>query len=130
MRGNMQFAEVGERFALALIACALLLRIAVPGGWMPGEQGRWIELCTAQGSLTAFVDARGKLHHGDPADAEKAKQHCAFAGLGGALDRPAAVEPPTVAPAYAPLPTRIASASVGRGLAAPPPPSTGPPSIG
>ncbi len=130
MRGGIETSGLGRRIALALVACALLLRIAVPGGWMPSDQGRWIELCTGDGMVTAFVDANNRLHHSDPGKAHAAKQHCAFAGLTAPFDPPVSVEPVLrfeVAEAV-PAP-RLGSVSIGRGLAAPPPPSTGPPAF-
>lgn len=130
MRGGIETNGLGRRVALALVACALLLRIAVPGGWMPSDQGRWIELCTGDGMVTAFVDARGSLHDSDPGEAHKAKQHCAFAGLTAPFDPPIAIEPELLAattePTSSPQPFSVA---IGQGLAAPPPPSTGPPAF-
>lgn len=130
MRGGIERSGLGGRVALALIACALLLRIAVPGGWMPSDQGRWIELCTGKGMVTAFVDARGTLHDSDPGKLHEAKQHCAFAGFSAPFDPPLSVEPqPRFAATDAPPASRPLFVTVGRGLAAPPPPSTGPPAL-
>ena len=130
MRGGVETSGLGRRVALALIACALLLRIAVPGGWMPSDQGRWIELCTGDGMVTAFVDANNRLHHSDPGVAHAAKQHCAFAGLTAPFDPPVAIEPELrVAATAAAIPARAFAVAVGQGLAAPPPPATGPPAF-
>ena len=130
MRGGIETSGLGRRVALALVACALLLRIAVPGGWMPSDQGRWIELCTGDGMVTAFVDANDRLHHSDPGEAHAAKQHCAFAGLTAPFDPPIAVEPELrVAATATAIPAPGFAVAIGQGLAAPPPPSTGPPTF-
>lgn len=130
MRGSIETDGLGRRVALALVACALLLRIAVPGGWMPSDQGRWIELCSGEGMVTAFVDARNQMHDLDPGGAHKAKQHCAFAGLAAPFDPPVAIEPELrVAATAAASPARAFAVAIGQGLAAPPPPSTGPPAF-
>lgn len=130
MRGGIETNGLGRRVALALVACALMLRIAVPGGWMPSDQGRWIELCTGDGMVTAFVDANNRLHHNDPGEAHAAKQHCAFAGLTAPFDPPIAIEPELLSFTSEPAPTsQQFSVAIGQGLAAPPPPSTGPPTF-
>ena len=124
----------GRNRALALwiVACALMLRIVVPAGWMPmtGADGLTrIQLCTGQGMVEAFVDrTTGAIHEKAPAKPGKTGQPCAFAGLAFAFDAPAL---PLLA-----APARIAAIGAvahvfaiipGRGLAAPPPPATGPP---
>jgi hypothetical protein len=118
-----------HHFALALVALALLVRAAIPAGWMPASDGgRWITLCTGSGAVAAFVDADG-VRHDDPAPA--AQDHpCAFAGVAVPLTPPLAIAVPL--PSFETArPARLAAATVaiGRGLAAPPPPSTGPPAL-
>lgn len=119
--------------ALAILGVALLLRVLIPTGWMPshGADGvTRITLCTGMGAVDAWVDAAGTVHDKKPVDKGGADQPCAFAGLAMLADVPdAAVEPPPVeyaAPSDSAFPTSVA---VGRGLAAPPPPSTGPPAF-
>ncbi|MHA3840281.1 hypothetical protein ACX0GZ_03545 [Sphingomonas aestuarii] len=130
MRGGIDTNGLGRRVALALVACALLLRIAVPGGWMPSDQGRWIELCTGDGMVTAFVDANNRLHRSDPGEAHAAKQHCAFAGLTAPFDPPLGIDPEPLATTTEPtFALARFSVAIGQGLAAPPPPSTGPPTF-
>ena len=136
MRGLSLFrTNRGGAFALLLVACALLLRIAIPAGWMPAASADGlvrITLCTGQGQMEAWVDGDGRIHDRKPGKSEPKTDHpCAFAGLiAPALDT-APIEPPLrfahadgIAPAFA----RDAVA-IGHGLAAPPPPSTGPPAI-
>ena len=134
MRGLSHFrTNRGGALALLLVACALLLRVAIPAGWMPatGHDGLLrITLCTGQGQMEAWVDGDGRIHDRKPAKSEPKTDHpCAFAGLiAPALDAaPVAPRLPFTrgtgdAPAFA-----HATVTVGRGLAAPPPPPTGPP---
>jgi hypothetical protein len=96
-----------KRFALLLVALALAVRLAVPTGWMPGEKTFQLTLCTGVDTETVWMDSKGKLHNQKPHGGEGGeKQPCApFVSAGFA--RP--------------------EVTVGRGLAAPPPPQTGPP---
>jgi len=117
-------------WALSILASALLLRLVVPAGWMPGTAADGsirIELCTGQGVVEAWVDGDGKLHD-QPAEKSANDQPCAYAGLGRAFAAP--VAPLLVAAIAVPAPPILSPApivSIGRGLAAPPPPATGPP---
>jgi hypothetical protein len=121
--------------ALVALLLALLLagRMVVPTGWMPvrTEQGLTIMLCSGSGSGEAWVDAAGKLHRGrNPAQGGKGepKDPCPF----GAISAPAALPAGPVLAALAPIPAQAPApaprvVTIGRGLAAPPPPATGPP---
>lgn len=115
--------------ALALIMFALALRILVPSGFMPAQgQGLAITLCTGTGAVSAWVDSDGTVHKGKAADA--APEHpCTFSGFGAVFDLPdhgaASVQPLRLV--EAPLFVARTAVAIGRGLAAPPPPSTGPP---
>lgn len=126
----------GGALALLLV-CALALRLLVPAGWMPvaDAHGLHLTLCPGAGPIMpatphvmAGMTHPGSAPHHDQASPDHA---CPFAGLSLALDRPTA--PPTVAPprvAPLPLPVRPLAVAIGRGLAAPPPPATGPPLLG
>ena len=139
----------------ALFVVALLLRVAVPAGWMPERTAAGVHLtpCPAAGP-TMLADAGGQamamshahvaamdaampmaMHgaHGGPGH-DHGTGHdqppCPFAAFGVAVAAPIPVPapaPPLLAPAPATVPVLVA---VGRGLAAPPPPATGPPAIG
>jgi hypothetical protein len=116
-------------WALCCLTLALLVRLAMPAGWMPSPAGGFaITLCTGSGPVAARMDADGKFHK-QPADQAPAADHpCTFAALGGPL-LPAAtamLAAPT-AVALAVLPLGLGEIAVGRGLSAPPPPATGPP---
>lgn len=127
-----------------LLCCALLLRLAIPAGWMPVIDARGVHLAICPGMAPMPMPmsraisepvAHGAAQpamsgHHRPADEHRAEEHpCAFAGLALALAEPVA---PGVA--LAPVPARASAvvpaatgAAIGRGLAAPPPPATGPP---
>jgi hypothetical protein len=119
-------ASLRDQIALALLGLALAMRVLVPAGWMPATaQGFAIAICSGSTTQAAWVDGEGKVHKQAPAPA--GDQHCAFAGLGLPMlggDVPLVVQPER---AQAPLATTQALASIGHGLAAPPPPATGPP---
>lgn len=119
---------------LVLATLAIALKIMLPAGFMPGATPVnglpfALVLCTADG---AKVVQPGEAHKtsDEPAGATH-DQPCPFAAQG------ALVPPPTVASvgetlavAYVEAPVPLArSIAPGRGLAAPPPPKTGPPSI-
>ena len=119
-----------DRAGIAVLAMlALLLQLAVPQGFMLARNGGQptIVICTGYGPMLAPLD-----DHGVPAKAPKPKPAatCAFAGHGGTptpataltlgsvrFELAAALAPPTL------------STTPGRGLAAPPPPSQGPPAF-
>ncbi len=122
-----------RRVAFALIACALLVRMLIPAGWMPtaGADGAMrISICSGMGVQSAWIDRDGKVHKDAPASGQHDPQPCGFGVLGLGLD--AAPSPtitlPLVAASVVALVARQTIA-IGHGLAAPPPPSTGPPSL-
>jgi hypothetical protein len=128
-----------QRLALLLVGCALLLRIAVPAGWMPQVGAGQVTLswCADSGysGPAALSEAKALLAKaiGKPAPAEHQKspdQPCAFAMAAQPL---AAVDPivlPLPLPRTAPVQHARLEAAPGRGLAAPPPLATGPPLLG
>ncbi len=114
-----------HRAGFAVLAMfALLLQLAVPQGFMLADDAGQpaIVICTGHGPLLA------PRNQGLPGKAPKQNGPCAFAGHGAT---------PTPAPMLAPVEVRFEaidaaaapsiSATPGRGLAAPPPPSQGPP---
>ena len=118
-----------QRLFLWLAALALAVRVLVPAGYMPADgKGLQITLCTGDGMVTAWVDEQGNLHKGEKAPDGKGDHPCAFTGVAALAqaDSPAdALELPALA-SHVPS-ARITHAAPGRGLAAPPPPQTGPP---
>ena len=114
---------------LALLLLVLALRLMVPPGWMPaGNSGFSIAPC---GGLAAAAPSRGHHGHGEaPAPAPATADHaCAFSGLGAPMAPPpdVAVDLLPTADLASTLIVRTVDMAVRRGLAAPPPPSTGPP---
>lgn len=117
------------RLVAALFALVLLARILVPAGWMPSAQdGRWISICSGSGEAMVWLDSAGKAH----ADKQGGDQHkdgsCVFGAASLAYDVPVMATLAAIGPAFAVAPVlRPVSVAVGQGLAAPPPPKTGPP---
>lgn len=126
----------------ALFAVALAVRALVPGGWMvaAGADGSArLVLCSGIGPIgtpaqaaadRAMAAAMPGMAHHDDAPPTHADHPCAFAGLGlpsdvASFDLPV---PPRRIVALADL-QRGRSVAIGRGLAAPPPPATGPPAF-
>jgi hypothetical protein len=117
------------RIALALVVAALFMRLLVPAGWMPAaERGLAITLCTGTGAQQAWVDGQGQIHKGKPGEGQ-ADHPCVFSGFAALLDLSASIDLPAGPLAFvAALPALTATVvAIGHGLAAPPPPSTGPP---
>ena len=116
--------------AALLLALALWMRLVVPDGYMIGADtgGRLpvIEICTGHGAAH-IADPTGKKQ----SDHAPAADHiCAFAAASAAVDLIAPLQSivsPTSSPASASA--KIPAALPGRGLAAPPPPKTGPPAL-
>jgi len=116
--------------AFVLLA-ALVARMLVPAGWMPSTDRAFaITVCTGIDTQTVWLDTQGKTHKQDPSKADDSDHEpCTFAGGAFASLTP---EMPAVetAVAYANAPVFAHdSIAPGQGLAAPPPPSTGPPSL-
>lgn len=118
-------------FYWLLLAAALLLRAAVPAGWMPmaGQDGVRIALCTGVGTEFLTLGSDGRLHKDAPLPASP-RDPCPFAlAAAHAADVPPTValpQPPArlaalLAPALA-----QAAATARRNLR---PPARGPPSL-
>lgn len=126
---------------LALIAFALFLRVLVPAGWMPVEGQIGIRPCLPPATSEAAAHPApthtghhaAQPHH-QPPQAPDEQQHgqpsaCTFGMLAAALLAPPLTGDDIVAADYAQAPpsSRDLKARLGRALAAPPPPATGPP---
>lgn len=125
----LRSALIGNRALAAwIVALALFVRALVPAGYMTVGEGRSITvtLC-ADASGTPKTVAVPLGQHDAGQDSPDKHKPCAFAGMGMALDVPAAIAAP--APHWpAPAASFAAqSVAVGQGLAAPPPHQTGPP---
>jgi hypothetical protein len=112
-------------FGLSLAFAVLLLRVLVPAGWMvsatPGDAFE-IVICTADGAVTMTGDLTDE---DTPKDSKSGE--CLFSAVSAAAV-PAVACPAPTPPVVAGAVAVFAAALVpGRGLAAPPPPATGPP---
>lgn len=119
-----------RRFTLALLVLALAVRILVPSGWMPsGERAFALTVCTGINTQTIWMDSKGGLHKQNPDDHEQAGHDpCTFSAATDVMPvAQAGRYEPEFALATAAHPSRTRLVGIGRGLAAPPPPQTGPP---
>lgn len=120
-------------FFVALVALVLAVRGFVPAGWMPsGEKAFAISVCTGVEMQKVWMTKDGTIHKSDPSK----KQHkeddgskaCPFAiaslSILPALTDDSAIVAQSIGQSFVPTGDTVA---IGRGLAAPPPPSTGPP---
>jgi hypothetical protein len=126
-----------RHLAPCLMALALLARLIVPAGFMPmqGADGvTRIMMCSGAGPMTMPMPAMmmGSAHHGSDSKggAHEGDHACPFAGFAMAAhvaDMAGALPPLFAVAAVAP--GLIVAMRPGLGLAAPPPPKTGPPLI-
>jgi hypothetical protein len=129
-RAGLNMSTIGGKVVLGLLTLMLAMRLLVPAGWMPvAGNGYAITLCTGMGAVSAWVDEDGNIHKQKPGSNEISQQPCAFSGFAAALTAPEL--PAALAPIAAQngivLAAALGSVAIGRGLAAPPPPPTGPP---
>jgi len=129
-----------REFGLVALLLALAMRLLVPTGFMwdpaAGGAARLVP-CSGMAPMPSTPVAHdmhgmamaGPSHEKGHEGGDASNRECAFSALGGALD----LADPFVAPATpllaaTALPSLIVRAiTPGRGLAAPPPPSRGPP---
>jgi hypothetical protein len=128
------------RLGLAALLLALAMRLLVPTGfmWEAGTSGG-ARLVPCSGMAPASGGASmqamhhmamaGPSHDKGSESGDNSSRECAFSGLGGPLDLTSPfVAPATLSLAAIALPVLTAQSLMpGRGLAAPPPPSRGPP---
>ena len=127
-----------SRVFTALTVLALAVRFAIPAGIMlekPAEDGDLpaLVLCTSAGMVTIKADGFGIPGKTDPArhdDSGKSGEPCVFAAVAAHAVPPAPAVLDLPAPVASPAPFWAAvQQRPGEGLAAPPPPATGPPSL-
>jgi len=82
MHGFRAFLNGHLLAAAALIALALAMRMAVPGGLMPRADHDRIVVALCSGSGAAHVTIDVGKDRGDPSHDGQAETPCAFAGLG------------------------------------------------
>lgn len=122
------------RVALVLAIVAVGLRVAVPDGMMVGAERHGLEItvCTGHGPLELTVDATGKAltDTKDKAPHEKSQSSCPFAlAATGMTAADGATLPAPGSVIYSKIAPTGVYATPNLGLAAPPPHTTGPPSI-
>jgi hypothetical protein len=123
---------IGRKFAAMLVMLALAVRIAVPSGWMPSTDRAFaLTVCKGFDTQTIWLDKQGGLHKQDPSKG-KAVDHapCAFAASAtdiGPLPNSASFVAFNGQHYVPPLAAHYVF--IGNGLAAPPPPATGPPHL-
>ena len=123
--GGMGQGRLTRRPGLVVLALlAVWVQALIPAGYMvaPG-QSPGLVICTGHGPLTSHDQPGG------PANSSH-DSACVFAGHGLAMAPPlAAILPTATVVAHAPVIARAVPQPPGRGLAAPPPPSQGPPTF-
>jgi hypothetical protein len=134
-RTNPDLIRPWRGIALILATFALAFKLMIPAGFMaaPGQAGLpfQVVLCTSQGMVVADASQMGGSQRDPDQPPAQQEKPCMFAGHGAALSPPALLEMASVTFAgYTEIrPEPFASVVPGRGLAAPPPPSRGPPSL-
>lgn len=119
-----------SRLLLIIALIAVAVRGLIPMGWMPtGERGFEITICDGIDTHKVWLDSDGKLHKQDPSKKPAPDpEPCAFGALAMAavINDISASDIPSAKMAVASGRSDYL-VSIGRGLAAPPPPATGPP---
>jgi len=133
-------------FAVVLLVCALAMRMLIPSGFMiaPGAHGATLVLCPGQGAMPIALphDMAAMAMPGHdmskPSDKHQGDKHqekgdnlpCAFSPVGATANLVSVAHPvpPAAITVIAPTLFRI-FVQPGLGLAAPPPPKTGPPTL-
>ena len=142
MRGLLTSSRY-RGLAVVLLLCALAMRVAIPSGFMlmPDAHGATLVICPGQGGMPAPMahdmasmdmpghDMSGHTDKQPKGHEDKAGEHaCAFSPAGAVADLATTLHP--MAPSGAETNAVAlfhAYARPGLGLAAPPPPKTGPP---
>lgn len=119
-----------RRAAMVIVLLALAARMLVPQGWMPSRApGQIISICNGIDGMTkAVLGKDGKLQQLPEDEHETSDRQCAFAGMvmAGTLPNISDAQSLLIS-LLQELPAQFCAVAIGRGLAAPPPPATGPP---
>ena len=130
----------GRPTLFLLLGLVFVLKALVPAGWMPvfGPDGVRLQLCGGWDSpssrIAAVAATEAHAHHastpnrddGDRSHEQSTHQPCTYAAM--AMGWLPVDEARVLAPVIPSLMgTSLPTVQIGRGLAAPPPPSTGPP---
>ena len=132
MMGAIRQSEIAKGLLAALALLVLAIQLVAPSGFMPlrTERGVVVTLCTGQGAVNVVVD-RGQApgRHQAPDDGMAGQQHCPFAASVQPVVPPLALADlplPSWQLAFGPIAFALKTGLIAR-LAAPPPPSSGPP---
>ncbi|EPR16172.1 hypothetical protein M527_21980 [Sphingobium indicum IP26] len=138
MMGAVRRSESAKGLLAALALLVLAMQLLAPSGFMPvrTERGVVVTLCTGQGAVNVVVDrtvfdrdgASGKHR---PDDGAPGQQHCPFAASVQPLVPPLALADlplPAWQLGFGPIAFALKTGLIAR-LAAPPPPSSGPPAF-
>lgn len=129
MLGEIRQSERARGLLAALALLVLAIQLIAPSGFMPvrTERGVVVTLCTGQGAVNVVVD-RGQVP-GKHDDGMLGQQHCPFAASVQPMVPPLALADlplPAWQLAFGPIAFALKTGLIAR-LAAPPPPSSGPP---
>ena len=135
MLGAIRQSERARGLFAALALLVFAIQLIAPSGFMPvrTDRGLVVTLCTGQGAVNILVDrgqVPGEEHHRQDEGAP-VQQHCAFAASVQPAVPPLALADlplPSWQLAFGPIAFALKTGLIAR-LAAPPPPSSGPPSI-
>ncbi|KFG90572.1 hypothetical protein BV98_001776 [Sphingobium herbicidovorans NBRC 16415] len=129
MLGAIRQSESARGLLAALALLVLAIQLIAPSGFMPvrTERGVVVTLCTGQGAINMIVDRDQTPHRQD--DGAQVQQHCAFAASVQPVVPPLALADLPLSAwqlAFGPIAFALKTGRIAR-LAAPPPPSSGPP---
>lgn len=134
MLGAIRQSDAARGLLAALALLVLAIQFVAPSGFMPvrTDRGVVVTLCTGQGAVNVVVD-RGQVpgKHDSPDDGMQGQQHCPFAASVQPVVPPlvlADVPLPAWQLAFGPIAFALKTGLIAR-LAAPPPPSLGPPAF-
>lgn len=131
MNAWIRHSQAGRSLFAVMVVAALALRLLIPSGFMPtaSAQGLIVQLCSDMSGKTILIDLGQHLPSEKQKDA--ADGPCTFAGSLGHGMMPQTVAPlllPFIYGSFLFASTAIADLTVNR-MAAPPPPSQGPPAL-
>lgn len=131
MMGVIRRSERARGLLAALALLVLAIQLIAPSGFMPVRtaQGVVVTLCTGQGAVNVVVDRDRALGHDRDQDAPIVAQHCAFAASVQPVVPPlvlADLSLPVWQIVFGPIAFALKTGWIAR-MAAPPPPSSGPP---
>lgn len=132
MTGAIRQSDAARGLLAALALLVLAIQLVAPSGFMPvrTDRGVVVTLCTSQGAVNVVVDRDGAPgRHGGQDDGAPVTQHCPFATV-AQPDLPPLILADLPLPAwqlgFGPIAFALKTGFIAR-LAAPPPPSSGPP---